>query len=189
MEKKFLIFGVLLGSFAFSSQVFANQASAIISATQADSKVAGEATLTEKDNGLEIEVKVENLSPGKHGIHIHENGDCGEAGKAAGSHYNPDNVSHGFVVKDGFEHAHAGDFGNIEVGEDGKGTTKFFVPGLTLTGQQHNVSGKAIILHEKEDDFGQPTGNAGGRIGCGVIMMKDIGDQASEDNQDTITKN
>jgi Cu-Zn family superoxide dismutase len=67
--------------------------------------------------------------------------------------------------------AHAGDMGNIEIGENGSGTLIVFMPGLSLSQGEANVTGKAVILHEQEDDFGQPTGNAGGRIGCGVITL------------------
>ena len=148
---------------------FATSANTIIKGTSEGSAITGEVTLQEVNGGLEIEAKVSNVPPGKHGFHIHEKGSCEDMGKAAGGHYNPDNVMHGMVMKDGFQHAHPGDLGNIEVAANGTGVLKAFVPNLTLTGDKYNVSGKAMILHEKEDDFSQPTGNAGGRIGCGVI--------------------
>jgi len=163
--------GTIISFLILISPAFAVQATAVITGTTEGSPVSGEATFKEVDDGLEIEVKVVNVSPGKHGFHIHENGSCGDLGMAAGGHYNPDGVDHGLVNKDGFEHAHCGDFGNIEVGEGGTGTWKTFISGLTLTAPRHNVAGKAVILHEKEDDFSQPTGNAGGRIGCGVITV------------------
>ena len=121
--------------------------------------------------GLAIDVKVSNVSPGLHGFHIHEKGSCEEQGNAAGGHYNPMNAEHGFLPKDGMEGAHAGDFGNIEVGPNGGGELKLTIPGLSIRGGTHDVEGHAVILHEKQDDFGQPTGNAGGRIGCGVIQV------------------
>lgn len=167
-----IVFSVL-AMFIFAKPAFAAMGSAMIHGTAADSKIAGEARFTEKDGGLEAEINIVNAPPGKHGFHIHENGSCDDMGKAAGGHYNPDGVMHGMVVKDGFAHAHAGDFGNIEIGEDGTGTLTAFIPGLTLTGEKYKVSGKAVILHEKEDDFGQPLGNAGGRIGCGIIVVAD----------------
>ncbi len=157
------------------SPVLGANATAVIKGTQEGSTISGEATFTEATNGLNIEVKLVNVPPGKHGFHIHEKGDCGDTGNAAGGHYNPDGVMHGMVTKDGFEHAHAGDFGNIKITEDGTGTLKVFIPGLTLIGDKYNVAGRAVILHEKEDDFGQPTGNAGGRIGCGIIAVTDTG--------------
>jgi len=119
--------------------------------------------------GLKINVVVRNAPPGVHGIHLHENGICAEQGKAAGGHFNPDNVSHGDIAKDGFEHAHAGDLGNIEIGPDGSGALEKVISGLTLEAGKFGVIGRSVILHEKADDFGQPTGNAGGRIACGVI--------------------
>lgn len=170
MKKGMFVF-VLMGVCAVTSPAFAAKGEAMIKATAPDSPISGEVSLEEKGEGLEIEVKVVNVPLGKHGFHIHENGSCDDMGKAAGGHFNPDSVMHGLVARDGFVHAHAGDFGNIEVGEDGTGSLKFFVPGLTLTGLKYNVTGKAVILHEKEDDFGQPTGNAGGRIGCGIITI------------------
>ncbi len=151
--------------------VYAAKAVAPIKGTAEGSAISGEAILEESEGGINLDVKVQNVPAGKHGFHIHEKGDCGDTGKAAGGHYNPDNVTHGLVTKDGLQHAHAGDFGNIEIGTDGTGTLKAFIPGLTLTGEKYNVTGKAVILHEREDDFGQPTGNAGGRIGCGVIIL------------------
>ena len=146
-------------------------ASAVIQGTAPDSKVAGQVMLTDTPEGLKISASFQNLSPGKHGFHIHENGACGEEGKAAGGHFNPGKVDHGLLSKDGFQHAHAGDFGNVEIGADGTGKFEAVESGLTLGEGEHSVMGKAFILHEKEDDFGQPTGNAGGRIGCGVIEV------------------
>ena len=142
-----------------------------IKGTKPDSSLSGKAILTDTPEGLKISLNLENVPPGKHGFHIHENGACGDEGKAAGGHYNPEGVPHGLIFKDGFEHAHAGDFGNIEIRASGSGKFETVVEGLTLAGGKHNVAGRSFILHEKEDDFSQPTGNAGGRIGCGVIEL------------------
>ena len=159
----------LFACVVLAGSAFAAQGKAVIKATAVDSNVSGDVALTEANGGLTVEVKVANLSPGKHGLHFHEKGSCDDIGKAAGGHFNPDGVSHGYLPKDGHEHAHAGDMGNIEVGSDGTGTLKIFLPGVLLNEGKYAVLGKSIILHEKEDDFGQPTGNAGGRIGCGII--------------------
>lgn len=193
MEKKYVLSNALVFIALMASPAFAAKGIAFISATEQGSSVNGQVTLNETPTGLEVDVKVADVPPGKHGFHIHEKGDCSDQGKAAGGHYNPDVVSHGMVVKDGFQHAHAGDFGNIEVAADGTGTLKTVISGLTLTGEKYNVEGKAVILHEKEDDFTQPTGNAGGRIGCGVIILQDETDShadsvTEEDIIDDITK-
>ena len=145
------------------------QAIAIIEGTSEDSELYGEVELVENPDGLSVTAEVYNAPQGKHGIHIHENGNCDDAGNAAGGHFNPDGVQHGMVANDGLAKAHVGDLGNIEVDEYGDGYLSTFIPGASLAEGKYNVIGKAIILHEKEDDMGQPTGNAGGRIGCGII--------------------
>lgn len=133
------------------------------------SPITGKVSFMETDEGLKINAVVLNAPSGKHGFHIHEKGDCSNKGDAAGGHFNPDNVPHGDLVKDGFVKAHAGDLGNIEIGPDGKGTLEKVIEGLTLKEGKYAVLGRVVILHEKEDNFGQPAGNAGGRIACGVI--------------------
>ena len=160
------IFGILL---TVTGNAWAASAKAIIGPATPDSKVTGWAAFHDTEEGLVVEAQVSHASPGNHGFHIHEKGDCGDSGNAAGGHYNPDGVKHGFLPKDGFQAAHAGDFGNIEVGPDGIGSIKLVVSGLTVSGGKYNVENRSVIFHEKEDNFGQPTGNAGGRIGCGII--------------------
>ncbi len=145
------------------------QAIAIIEGTKEDSELYGEVEFVETKDGLSVTVEVYNAPIGKHGIHIHENGSCEDAGNAAGGHFNPDSMQHGMVANDGLAKAHVGDLGNIEVDQYGDGLLTTFIPGASLAQGKYSVIGKAIILHEKEDDFGQPTGNAGSRIGCGVI--------------------
>ncbi|MBI4430985.1 MAG: superoxide dismutase family protein [Candidatus Omnitrophica bacterium] len=140
--------------------------------TQEGSSISGKVTFTEMAEGLKIDAEVSGVSPGRHGFHIHEKGDCSDAGNAAGGHFNPDSVPHGDLVQDGFVHAHAGDLGNIEIDASGNGKLGKLITGLTLNEGKYGVAGRSVILHEKEDDFGQPTGNAGGRIACGVIPEK-----------------
>ena len=151
------------------STAFAKTATVEITPTKDGSSVSGTVRLEEVPGGVKVNAEMKGVPPGKHGFHIHENGACADEGKAAGGHFNPDRVPHGLLSKDGFAHAHAGDLGNLEVSADGTGKLETTLRGLSLSEGKYNVAGKAIILHEKEDDFGQPTGNAGGRIGCGVI--------------------
>ena len=121
--------------------------------------------------GLHIRAQIIGVPPGAHGFHIHEFGDCAELGKAAGGHYNPLNTPHGNVLKDGEHKAHIGDMGNITASANGEATLDATLHELTLTGGKYAVGGRAVILHEKADDFSQPAGNAGGRIGCGTIVI------------------
>lgn len=155
---------------------------ATIKGTVKDSTVVGMMSFMETAEGLQVEVSVANVSEGKHGVHIHEKGDCSDEGRAAGGHYNPTNAKHGFMPEEGHEHSHAGDMGNVEVASDGTGTLSVFLPGVYLIGREPSVAGLSVILHEKEDDFSQPTGNAGGRIGCGIIMVEDQ-NRATADSQ------
>ena len=146
------------------------QAKAAIQSTDPTVPLSGEVTFDETPEGLKVSANIEQAPPGRHGFHIHEKGDCADKGNAAGSHFNPDGVTHGDLSKDGFEHAHAGDLGNIEIDSNGTGKLEKVLPGLTLVEGKYGVVGRSVIVHEKEDDFGQPTGNAGGRIGCGIIV-------------------
>lgn len=144
---------------------------AIINTTSEPSAVMGEVNFSETGEGLLIEAKLEQTPPGDHGFHIHEGGSCEDGGKAAGGHFNPDGVKHGLLIKDGFENAHAGDLGNITVSAEGTSMMSVTIPGLTLDEGKYAVGNLTVIVHAKPDDFGQPTGNAGGRIGCGLIDM------------------
>jgi len=132
------------------------------------STLSGNATLTETAEGVKIELTIEHVSPGDHGAHVHEKGDCSAPdGASAGGHFNPSANPHALPANDA---RHLGDLGNIVVGADGSGKIEVVAPGANLKeGDPNSFLGKAIIVHEKKDDGGQPTGNAGGRIGCGEI--------------------
>jgi Cu-Zn family superoxide dismutase len=175
MKKIFYLGMIPLISFAsllFTATASAEVGKASIKGTAEGSTLKGNAKFQEVPEGLKITVKVTNVPPGKHGLHIHQYGDCEDLGNAAGDHFNPDGVQHGLLLKDGFAAAHAGDLGNIEVGPDGTGELKVVIPGLSLSGGRYSFIGRSVILHEKEDNFGQPLGNAGARIGCGKIYIR-----------------
>ncbi len=132
------------------------------------SKVKGMIEFKEIDGGVEVTATVEGLKAGDHAYHVHETGDCSAPdAMSAGGHFNPSNHKHG--APDAEEH-HEGDFGNLTAGKDGKATKTFTMKGITLATGPTSIIGKGFIIHEKKDDFKtQPTGNAGGRIACGVI--------------------
>lgn len=161
---------IWLGWSGQSAALAAETGLAIIRGTSESADVTGTVNFTETEAGLMIEANIDDASPGSHGFHIHEFGSCDQAGSAAGGHFNPDGVKHGLLLQDGFEQAHAGDLGNIFV-EWGGATYSETIPGLSLSHGNYAVAGRAVIVHEQEDDFGQPTGNAGGRIGCGTIVI------------------
>jgi len=122
-------------------------------------------------DGVRVTARLTGVPPGRHGFHVHEFGSCEDAGEAAGGHYNPLGSRHGEVFREGVEKAHAGDMGNITAGKDGTAVLEVKIPGVSLTGGKFAFAGRALVLHQKADDFGQPAGNAGGRVGCGIIVL------------------
>ena len=154
-----------------SAAAYAETGRAILHSTTGDQALTGAATLAETKEGLRVTLDLAGVPAGDHGVHIHQYGACGDRGNAAGGHYNPDGVPHGLLPKDGLTLAHPGDLGNVTIGTDGTGTLQVTLPGVSLSAGHYAVAGRAIVLHEKQDDFGQPTGNAGGRIGCGEILI------------------
>ena len=124
---------------------------------------------TAADGKVTIEVTVSKAPAGDHAVHLHETGDCSSPdGKSAGPHWNPGKENHG---EWGHAPHHLGDIGNMKVGADGNGTIVLTTDQWTFkTGKPNDVEGKALIIHEKIDDFKtQPAGNAGNRIGCAVL--------------------
>lgn len=148
----------------------AKQAIATIGPTS-NSSVTGMAVFTQNGDQITLAIEIQNASPGIHGVHIHENGDCSAPdGTSAGGHWNPTGVAHG---KWGEGEFHLGDIGNITVGEDGTGSIELTTDLWEIgTGSDVDVVGKGIIVHAGADDFtSQPSGAAGARIGCGVIVL------------------
>jgi len=135
------------------------------------STLSGTAVFTPTAGGVHIVVEVSNAPQGIHAVHLHEKGDCSAPdATSAGGHFNPTGMAHG--SPDAPAH-HAGDFGNMTVGEDGHGRLELDSTMLTITPGDRSVVGHAIVVHAKADDMQtQPTGNAGGRIGCGVVEQK-----------------
>jgi Cu-Zn family superoxide dismutase len=131
------------------------------------SGVKGLVTFEAVEHGVRVVADLTGLTPGKHGFHIHEFGDCSsDDGSSAGGHFNPAGMPHSMPSSD---KRHAGDMGNIEAGADGKAHMDYVDAVMSLTGD-HAITGHAVIVHEKEDDLKtQPTGNAGARVACGVI--------------------
>ena len=130
------------------------------------SKVAGTVTFTKNGDTVQVVADITGLTPGKHGFHIHEFGDCSAADAAsAGSHFNPMKKPHG--APDASDR-HAGDLGNLEADSSGKAHLELKDNMMKFSGDT-SILGRAVIVHEKADDWSQPTGNAGGRVACGVI--------------------
>jgi superoxide dismutase, Cu-Zn family len=133
-------------------------------------KVSGTVTFNEKDGKTEVVVDLKGLTPGEHGFHVHETGDCSAPdAKSAGDHFNPDKAEHG--APDAAAH-HTGDLGNVTADKSGAAKVTTTVDFLTVNAGPHSVVGKAVIVHCNADDLkSQPAGNAGPRVGCGVVVV------------------
>ncbi|KPB04775.1 superoxide dismutase family protein [Bacillus sp. CHD6a] len=134
----------------------------------------GVAKVSEDPNGVKIELNLEGLPPGEHGVHIHEKGLCDAPDfKTAGNHFNPDDKQHGLMHPEG---AHVGDLPNILVEDDGTVIAELMAPQATLEEGKTSLFGKdgtAIIITENIDDgMTQPAGDSGERIACGVITKE-----------------
>ena len=129
--------------------------------------VSGTVTFTQTGDGVQVSADVQGLTPGKHGFHVHQYGDCSAPdGTSAGGHFNPEDKDHGGPHADV---RHVGDLGNLEAGDNGSAQYQYTDSLISLNGP-HSIVGRAIIVHAGEDDLtSQPTGNAGARVACGVI--------------------
>ncbi|HET9315068.1 MAG TPA: superoxide dismutase family protein [Vicinamibacteria bacterium] len=164
--------GAAIAYIVYADEVKDARASAALAPTQG-SQVKGTVTFEKQPTGVQVSVQLEGLTPGTHGFHVHEKGDCSAPdGTSAGGHFNPTNQPHAAREAPA---RHDGDLGNLEADASGKVQIKLIDPKLHLDGPE-SIVGKAVIVHEKADDYTtQPTGNAGGRVACGVVKAETKG--------------
>jgi Cu-Zn family superoxide dismutase len=136
-----------------------------------DSKVKGTVTFTRRGEVTRVVAVLTGLTPGLHGFHIHEKGDCSAPdASSAGAHFNPETVAHG--GPDAI-HRHIGDFGNVEADAVGHVFFTKDFRNLEFDGPS-SIVGRAVIIHANADDLvTQPSGNAGPRVACGAIQLKE----------------
>jgi Cu-Zn family superoxide dismutase len=138
------------------------------------SNVRGTVHFYETKKGVRVIAKVTGLTPGMHGFHIHDKGDCSASDAAsAGPHFNPTKMKHGGPHD---AERHAGDFGNITADAAGNATFKTVDSHISFDGP-NSILDRAVIVHAKEDDLKTQQsatttpGNAGPRVACGVIKV------------------
>jgi Cu-Zn family superoxide dismutase len=139
-------------------------------------KCKGTVRFIQQGEQVKIVAEVEGLVPNqKHAMHIHEFGDATSAdGSAAGGHYNPEKHDHALPAAGHGHKRHAGDLGNLQADASGKAQYELVVDNISLAGLKNPILGRGVIVHAKPDDGGQPVGNAGARIACGVIGIAQI---------------
>jgi Cu-Zn family superoxide dismutase len=131
------------------------------------STVSGTVTFTPVAGGLQVNAIIAGLTPGEHGFHIHEAGDCSAAdASSAKGHFNPTGKAHGHH---GGDTRHAGDMPNLIANAQGQASFSARIMGLELSGNT-GIIGRSVVIHADPDDYkSQPAGNSGKRVACGVV--------------------
>lgn len=139
-------------------------------------KVNGVVNFVQDGDAVKISGEISGLAPGQHGFHVHQFGDNTDGCTSAGPHFNPDGCTHGAPTNPKGER-HAGDLGNVIAGDDGVAKLDISDTHISLSGDR-NIIGRTMVIHADVDDLGQgghelskTTGNAGGRLACGVIGL------------------
>ncbi len=135
-----------------------------------DHHVEGVVNFLQKGDKVVIDAKITGLTPGLHGFHIHEKGDCSAAdASSAGGHFNPHRGEHGSASG---ADRHGGDLGNLLADHTGTASYKTEISGITLGTGEDSIIGRAVVIHAEVDDlFSQPSGNSGARVACGLISL------------------
>lgn len=134
--------------------------------------VTGEVFFTRLGDRVRVEGEVRGLKPGQvHGFHVHEKGDCSSGdGMSTGGHFNPHGHAHG---AHGQGQHHAGDLVSLRADAQGVARFSYASSAISVGRGDNDVTGRGLIVHRDPDDYTtQPTGNAGPRLACGVILPR-----------------
>ena len=138
-----------------------------------DGREVGSIKMIETTAGVLLRIKLKGMTPGPHGLHIHDTGKCEGDFTSAGPIYNPLGAKHGYLNDEG---PMVGDLPNIFIGPSGDVEVELVSPFVTLNREAEqtifDADGTAFILFEKSDDYlSDGEGNAGGRVACGLIVL------------------
>lgn len=138
----------------------------------------GTLSLTAAPSGVLLQVDItKGLTPGWHGMHFHQTGDCSDPKfMTSGGHMNhgESKKPHGLLNPAGPDF---GDMVNLYAAADGSAHAQVLSNAVRLdagpsAGEQalRDADGSALVIHANPDDhMSQPIGGAGGRIACAVI--------------------
>lgn len=162
----------IAAAFALAATLPTAAQTASVPLKDAQGKEVGSANLTQTPRGVLINLAVQGLPPGEHAFHVHAVGKCEPPFTSAGGHFNPDHKKHGLMAAEG---AHAGDMPNLHIPQSGDLTIEVLNAAVTLEKGKPNslldADGSAMVIHAATDDYKtDPTGDAGGRIACGVVQ-------------------
>lgn len=155
----------------FTGQPVAAQNAQVILQNTAGKDV-GTASLSQTPTGVLITLSVKDFPAGERAFHMHGVGKCEPPFTSAGAHFNPDGKKHGLMAAEG---PHAGDMPNLHIPTSGTLLVEVLNSAVTLEKGKANSllggEGTSLIIHAGKDDYKtDPTGEAGGRIACGVIQ-------------------
>ena len=173
MNRPFLAFAAGLALAGSASAADAPK-SAHVEVKNAGGASAGHAMLTDAPGGVLLRLELKGLTPGWHGVHLHETGDCSKSDfTSAGGHVHAKpSVVHGLLNPDSTD---SGDLPNLFAAADGSATVELFTTYVSMTGTGgrpalSDADGSALVVHANPDDYtSQPIGGAGARVACGVI--------------------
>ncbi len=165
-------FVVVFASVALTFMVYARKLPTfkVVMVPSLNSKASGTVNFTQLRNKIVlIEGKLSGFTPGPHGFHVHENGDCSDPEEGfikAGDQFRFEGTHHGSLEK-----GHLGDLGNVTADAKGRVKIKIKTNKIDLIDKDTiSILGKSIIVHEGlDDEISQPEGNSGDRVLCGVI--------------------
>jgi len=162
---------VMIGAAPLAAKGMSMHDHAMADIVDGQGQTKGRAMLMQGKDGIHVTVEGVGLPPGVHAVHIHTTGACTAPDfKSAGGHWNPTMKEHGSENPAGH---HMGDIPNMTVASDGTGKLQAVIPGAMLKDGDKpllDADGAAIVIHAAADDYKtDPTGNAGGRIACGII--------------------
>ncbi|MCA1057232.1 superoxide dismutase family protein [Rossellomorea aquimaris] len=173
MQKNLLLY-IVLPAFLLGACAIENPKKIEINMKNETGDSLGMVILQERADGVEVDLDLEGLPPGEHGIHFHEKGSCKRPDfVSAGNHFNPEDKMHGLLHPEG---AHAGDLPNLIVEDDGTFKAKLMAPLVTMTKGKASLftkDGTSLIITENKDDgMTQPAGDSGLRIACAEIAKE-----------------